>query len=407
MLTRPFPVRAPAIVLTLCSALAVSGCGSSSDDGAGDTGGPGAAGADAAGDGSAGADGDAAASDEGDSAGDGGDATTDDGGVDATDDGAPPPERAIQAPNDVWTWVDFPKSRCASGTPTGIGINPHAGADDLVIYFQGGGECYSAATCWGAVPAATFLDGYDATTFASFGPPSFALLDRRFAGNPLADTNMVFVPYCTGDLHAGTKRVDMPVNGTAKPTYFWGAKDLELFLARLAPTFPNAKRVYLLGASAGGYATFLSFDRVADAFPGARVDLLDDSGPPLVGQANVNPALGAWGYEAPADCASCRSYPDILAAARRRQPSSRVGFLLFERDTTISVRYGLGLDDYAAKLDAYVAGLADPNMAAYVVKNEEEHVVEKDDSLAAGYVPWVAKMLADDPAWKTETYTHP
>jgi hypothetical protein len=48
-------------------------------------------------------------------------------------------------PNDVWTWVDFPDSVCANGTPTGIAINPHAGAMNLMIYFEGGGDCVDAA----------------------------------------------------------------------------------------------------------------------------------------------------------------------------------------------------------------------------------------------------------------------
>src|SRR5580693_4372833 len=51
------------------------------------------------------------------------------------------------APDDQWTWVDFSTALCANGSPTGIAINPHAGATSLMIYFEGGGNCTSAATC--------------------------------------------------------------------------------------------------------------------------------------------------------------------------------------------------------------------------------------------------------------------
>jgi hypothetical protein len=73
----------------------------------------------------------------------------------------------ISAPDDTWTWVDFPESRCASGTATGIGVNPHAGATQVMVFFEGGGWCSDGTTCWGTKPAAANLTGYDASNFAS------------------------------------------------------------------------------------------------------------------------------------------------------------------------------------------------------------------------------------------------
>src|SRR4051812_36588276 len=42
-----------------------------------------------------------------------------------------------EAPYDLWSWVAFPDSVCGTGTSTGIGINPHAGSSDVVIWFRG------------------------------------------------------------------------------------------------------------------------------------------------------------------------------------------------------------------------------------------------------------------------------
>jgi hypothetical protein len=317
---------------------------------------------------------------------------------------------AISAPDDQWTWIDFPESKCASGTPTGMGINPHAGATDLIVYFKGGGGCTTGATCWGPMPQATFLDGYGAAEFASYGPPDFPILDRGNAANPLRNANMMFVPYCTGDMHVGTKEIELQVDGTTKPTYFWGGTDLDLFLARVVPTFTNTQHVWIIGASAGGFASFLTYDKIANAFPGARVDILDDSGPPILAyHATQNANLAYWGFQPPATCtAPCDSYAAVVAADRARQPNSKIGYLLFEHDSTLwSLFHFPTIDDYGSAIDAFVSSLSDPDQHYLLVTNAQDHVVESDHAIDAVTLPWIAQMVTDDPAWQSTTYAHP
>jgi len=279
-----------------------------------------------------------------------------DSGMDA---GTPPADAGtdagspIVAPADQWTWVDFPESRCASGTPTGMAVNPHAGSTDLMIYFEGGGSCSNATTCWGPKPGATNLNGYDATTFANAAPRAYAILERD-GGNPFAGMNMAYVPYCTGDLHAGTSLMTLTLSdGGQKPTYFYGANDLDLFLQRLVPTFPQTAHVWVTGTSAGGYGTFLTFDQVQKAF-GVRVDILDDSGPPLIVDGGTgNPGLFAiWGFVAPSGCSPCAKMRDVLnydlGVQATWSPSGRYGFLTFTEDTVISKDFGYTLAEYPA-----------------------------------------------------------
>jgi hypothetical protein len=73
--------------------------------------------------------------------------------------------------------------------------------------------------------------------------------------------NMVMIPYCTGDAHAGDAVVEMMVGSVARPTYFVGAKNAALALARLGATFPDLDRVFLAGTSAGGGGRDLSVPR--------------------------------------------------------------------------------------------------------------------------------------------------
>lgn len=318
----------------------------------------------------------------------------------------------IVAPNDTWTWVDFPTSKCASGTPTGLALNPHAGATELVIYLEGGGACFDAESCWGAAPAANNLTGYDATTFAASKQLDYALLQRQLAGNPLAAMNLVFIPYCTGDMHAGTTETTFSVDGLATPTYFWGATDLELFLARLRPTFAGATRVYLYGTSAGGFGALLDFDRVARAFA-VRVDVIDDSGPPILAQRNGATLssfapLSVWRFAAPAGCSPCGSMPDVYAYDRAAQPDSQIALLSFAQDIVIAPDFGYTLDQYPAVISSFTASIAgDPRAATFVVTNEQAHVVESDGMLAPQFLPWLALMVGQDPSWESATYAHP
>ena len=153
----------------------------------------------------------------------------------------------------------------------------------------------------------------------------------------------------------------------------------------------------------------LSFDRVADAF-GTRVDLLDDSGPPIVAKNGTqNGLLSYWGYEAPANCVTpCNSFAKVLDAARARQPGSRYGLMSFQADPTISADYGYTYPEYATVLDDLVSGWpADGGMRAFIVTNEERHVVMSELALAPQYLPWVTQMVNDDPAWANITFQHP
>lgn len=332
------------------------------------------------------------------------DASADDGG----DASATAP---ISAPNDAWTWVDFPDSKCASGSATGIAVNPHASATTLLIYMEGGGSCHDATTCWGAKPTANNVAGYDATTFAATKTINYPLLDRTLAGNPMAQMSMAFIPYCTGDLHAGTKEVDLNVDGSLKPTYFWGATDMDMFLARLVPTFTGVKRVVLLGTSAGGFGTFMNFDHVAHAF-GVRVDIVDDSGPAIPPNSDAGApttGLGPWGVVPPSGCTSCTSLRNILDFDRTEQPASAYAFMSFAEDPTIAPDFGYDpITDYPTVMTNYTASFAsDPHAHTFIVTNEEQHVVETDPTLAAQYAPWVTLMLNDDPSWANQVYAHP
>jgi hypothetical protein len=246
----------------------------------------------------------------------------------------------IVAPPGEWTWVAFDEAVCANGSGTGLGVAPASSAEaDVVLYLAGGGACWDAASCYLVKSAWNVELGYGAAQFASERFRSIPLFDRRAAGNPFADAHFVFVPYCTGDLHVGTatKRHTAGVD-----TRHVGAKNLDAFLARLGPTFASARRVYVIGTSAGGFGAQMNAWRFVAAFPSAEVHVLADSA------AMVKPAgtrwsewFTAWEPQAPPGCIGCGEGPGPwLTSARQSLRTGRLGLITSEEDGLLAAFTG-------------------------------------------------------------------
>ena len=106
------------------------------------------------------------------------------------------------------------------------------------------------------------------------------VFDRTDAKNPMADWNFVYVPFCTGDVHAGDK-TNATVSGVTGPQQFVGYVNMTRYLARIVPTFPGLTKVLLTGVSAGGFGAAANYPQTARAFGSVPVYDLDDSGPPM------------------------------------------------------------------------------------------------------------------------------
>ena len=220
------------------------------------------------------------------------------------DAGAFMPGDPIAVTADQWTWVDFPESRCMDDSPTGLGINVHpSNTENVLVFLMGGNACFNVSTC-----QVTFnTDGYGSTKFATEPVLAAPIFDRNRGDNIFRDYSFVFVPYCTGDIHAGTNPSGMVQQNTFN---FHGYKNVGEYLKRLVPTFSGATNVVLSGISAGGFGAMVNFDQVQTAFGSSvRVTLLNDSGPPM-GNEYVAPCLQAywrllWGFDGQGPLGAC------------------------------------------------------------------------------------------------------
>jgi hypothetical protein len=335
----------------------------------------------------------------------------------------------IDTPADTWTWVGFPGTSCIEGTETGIAINKSDASDNVLIFLEGGNACFNDFSC---LVTANVDDGYDGDKFAAQGATDvgrYPYLDRTDPENPFKDYSMIYVPYCTGDLHAG-ERADVEIDGRMRQ--FHGFTNMTAFLERIVPTFPDADSVILTGISAGGFGAALNYDHVASAF-GAEIKttLIDDSGPPMadpfVPACLQEHLFETWGYAntLPADCADCAGafvepYVEYLL---EKYPARSMALISSDADGTISTLLGFGLND-CANLQSlpleydpaqYRAGLenlrdnvaADSRFRLYMLASDEH--VWLDNPIGSVTVEgvdledWLAEAVAEDPAWADVT----
>jgi hypothetical protein len=237
--------------------------------------------------------------------------------IDATTADAPVAPQPIVAPPDTWTFIPIEGARCAQGGATGIIVRLRPGSRDLLLYFEGGGSCSDAETCW-LDPTAANVTGYGAAEAAAESKlRSYSLFQPDAAsGNPFATMNMVMIPYCTGDAHAGDAVVEMMVGSVARPTYFVGAKNAALALARLGATFPDLDRVFLAGTSAGGGGATFQYRAVRDTFA-TTVHSVIDSTPGFPNPADAD-KWTLWGVTPP--CPTCTTVPAVRAYNRSLDP---------------------------------------------------------------------------------------
>jgi hypothetical protein len=306
----------------------------------------------------------------------------------------------------AWTWVDFPDARCDDGSTTGVGVSP---GDDpsLSIFLDGGGACWSWLTC--VLPRGT-----DRALAASgpFQKPQFeararsvpgSILDRATEANPFKAWTLVYVPYCTGDVHAGENVAEYkdPLGLTTFSYHHVGHANVVAYL----------KRLVVSGASAGGFGAVANYDTFRRYWPDARSYLVDDSGPPLpsgdVGRAQTDRFDAAWKLYALLDtfCPACRD--DIsasFAALTARYPRDRMSLLSYLDDPVIEGFFLVNAPTFTGALDHLAHGELDAhaNTKYFLVAGRGHAVLGRPGDFRTGGVglwEFLARQSSDSPSW--------
>jgi len=271
-------------------------------------------------------DGDGDGSEFGDGDDDVGDGDEGDGDGDGDDPGLPTDgalPKGVDAPND-WKWVEMKNTTCRNGSPAGY-FHRKGSENSLLIYLNGGGACADKFFC--------NLNPVDVNhdlpiEFLSHGTPDLiagvrtqrqqapeeGIFKRAEAANPVGKWSMIYVPYCTGDIHSGSRK-DVEVPEVPGKQQFTGRLNYEKFLDSFGPTFASSDNVLLTGSSAGGFGSLFNADYTIEWFKKhgdkAKVKIVSDSGVPF--QDKYMPAClqnkwrKYWGLDdiLPKECKDC------------------------------------------------------------------------------------------------------
>jgi hypothetical protein len=322
----------------------------------------------------------------------------DDAGGD--DSGFEPPTGSgpLLVPEDgVWTFVPVDGMRCGNGSPTGVGVNLNRTSGELLVYFQGGGACWNQTTC-SIGTANRIRSGYGPEDLANDAFSEWFMFRRDESENPFREMSFVIVPYCTGDVHAGTRTE----TGPGRTVLHHGARNVDALIPQLRRAFPDTGRVVLAGTSAGGFGAQLNYEKFASAFPDQPVDLVAD------GAQLVNPAGGlvtewvnAWGIEIPSDCEGCsEDFPRYLEYLFRRYPRAGFGLLASMRDATLTPFFNYGVNAQAYRdatadvLDLYDRSAGGAYFARAGVRHGYlEKVANLDRRANAESFAWLKRVL--------------
>ena len=287
------------------------------------------------------------------------------------------------APPAGWNFYKIDGAMCRDGSPMGIYVR-FASMSKLMVYFEGGGLCFSSHFC--DHNPANMMQQFSAdpqtmgqTVGGSLGnlssPPilqkpwSTGIFDVTNDANPVKDWSQVYIPYCTGDAHFGTidaGAVTDYLNGQGSPGtmtnnpgyHFVGFKNTQKIAGHLAATFTGLDQVLLTGASAGGLGAVFNATMMNETLGGkvpATVIIDSAAGFPDVKymsaclQKNARTTYG-WDDALPSDCAECRQSRQTAAASsnivkylHNRYPEDKLGLLMSTHDQIFRLFFGSGM----------------------------------------------------------------
>lgn len=284
---------------------------------------------------------------------------------------------------------------CARGSPYAF-FTRAANPAKLLIYFQGGGACWDAATC-APIPAA--FD--DVVLGDEINAYSTGIFNFANGENPLADYSTVFVPYCTGDWHTGSTTVAYGEQTIHHNGYANATATLNWTFAN----FPAPDEVVISGCSAGSYASIYYTPTIARRYARARMTQMGDGG---IG--GVVPGWGGfdiWGTFGHLPRGVRRTAPEAFIDALYRGVSRsypRVRFAQYNTfNDNVQVRYfglmGGSLSDWVIGLENSIAALTGlANFRAYTAGGGEHCITTSERFYSEAvdgvrFRDWVATLV--------------
>ena len=273
-----------------------------------------------------------------------------------------------------WESIEMPASTgasCGNGTPYRFFVNRSTNAankNKTVVMFEGGGACWGQNSCQmkDGVLGATNYNGVAANYMSGGGLALFGWITPFTARvHPLQKVqtqswNIIYVPYCTGDVHTGNK---INLYGDADPTkpityHHKGFKNGEALANWMGRYMAKPDHLLVTGFSAGGAGSTGIYGLLRLAVQPKKSALLADSGPLFQVNRTDSPEQSpsvhlhnkireAWGLDGDDGLASkmIATYPNagtvdnlgsLTTGLAKVFPQDRFGYAVFQADAIYS-----------------------------------------------------------------------
>lgn len=270
-----------------------------------------------------------------------------------------------------WEAVEMPASSgasCGNGSPYRIFVNRTPKTTKTVVMFEGGGACWAKGPCQGegGLLGASNPNGVPANYMTSASMAAFGIITpftarvHPFNSIQTQSWNIIYVPYCTGDVHTGNKVSVYPDKDPTKPALAYhhkGSLNGEALANWMAANMPKPEHLLVTGFSAGGAGATGNYSTLRDIVKPQMQSMLADSGPLMQAKRNGTvPAASlplhnrireAWGLDGPQGLVTklITKYPtlgdvdnlgSLTTALAQVYTSDRMGYAVFQADKIYS-----------------------------------------------------------------------
>ena len=288
--------------------------------------------------------------------------------------------------------------------------------DGLVVYFDGGGGCWNDLTCAqprlardrsgaGGLYKAELIPGDDPTRMSG-------LFDLSNPRNPVRDWSMLFVSYCTGDVHSGsnTARYTHPDSGEAFTIQHRGWDNVQVVLHWMRANVRQPARLLVAGSSAGAYGAATHYADLRDMYPRSRAVFLGDGGQGVTTAEFLASRNANWNYQLPRAIfgRDAQRTADSEVVARLAAHFQRDRFAQYTTSYDATQRAFYAQMGAARECDAWTVAMrrdldqrqGAPNFRSYLAQGETHTILRapqfySERSGGQPFVDWLAALLSE------------
>lgn len=200
-----------------------------------------------------------------------------------------------------WQKVDVPASTgamCGNGSPYKFFVYRVPDTSNTIFYLEGGGACWDYESCSGQtgirgarnpngipddyVQNINLLDFQNSSNLGTAAASPLIYTHHPYDQYKTGEWNIVYVPYCTGDIYVGDKtEIYEDPTGQNPDLVFHhnGLRNVQAVTSWVKNNLQKPKQMVTAGCSAGSIGALLNYSKLREDMNVDYGYLLDDSGP--------------------------------------------------------------------------------------------------------------------------------